>query len=74
MNVSAVFRERLATCRKSARRSIDSVAHESGYSRTYLRRLERGDQANPTICAVWAIAEALDTTPQYLLGLTDQPT
>lgn len=66
-----IFRKRLRECRQLARRSIDSVSFESGYSRSYIARLERGEKANPTIHAVWCIAEVLGVQPAYLLGLED---
>lgn len=71
MKIADTFQERFRECRTTARRSIESVSAESGYSTAYLRRLERGKMASPTILAVWCIAEALEVRPGYLLGIED---
>ena len=48
-------------------RQSKQVAARAGYSDGYLRSLMCGE-GNPTIGAVWALAEALDADPLWLLG------
>lgn len=60
-----------------SRRSVDidqrELARRSGVSATYISKIERGHVHNVTIDVVFKLAEALDLSVGYLLGLTDIP-
>jgi transcriptional regulator with XRE-family HTH domain len=74
MSVHKIFRERLrATAKERGRGIYKQIAYKSGYTDGYIRGLANSGR-NPTIGAVWAIAEALEVNPHYLLGGTDDPT
>ena len=73
MTVHQILRERLrAITRQRGRGIFKQIAFKSGYSDSYIRGLV-SSRRNPTIGAVWAIADALEINPFYLLGGTDDP-
>ena len=68
MTVNDVFRERLLAAVKDSGLSMDKIGYLSGYSPNYILRLKNGHMSNPTISLVWAVANALDVSPYWLLG------
>jgi len=67
-----VFGERLHSLRELKALSQDRLAEITGISQNQISRYERGIN-DPTGKALVALARALDTTADYLLGLTDDP-
>lgn len=51
----------------------DDLGEKSGISRGYISKLERGYTTNVGIEVIFALANALGVSVQYLLGLTDDP-
>ena len=45
----------------------------SGVGRTYISRIERDKHPNVAASVLASLAKALNTTTEYLLGLTDNP-
>lgn len=60
-----------------SRRDLDwkqeNLAEASGVSRTYISAIERGRITNVGVEVIFALAQALGVSPQYLLGLTEDP-
>lgn len=68
MTVHTIFRDRLSeVLAELGRGAMKELAYKSGYSAGYIRGLAANGR-NPTIGAVWAIAQALDVCPFWLLG------
>jgi transcriptional regulator with XRE-family HTH domain len=51
----------------------DDLADNAGVRRGYISNLERGKISNPQLDNIIAIAEALNTSPSYILGWDDNP-
>lgn len=51
--------------------SIDELADRIGKNKTTVYRYENGDIENLPLCILDSLAEALDTTPAYLMGWTE---
>lgn len=64
---------RLLRSRRDLEWHQEDLAEKSGISRTYISEIERGRITNVGIEAIFALAAALGVTPQYLLGLDDDP-
>lgn len=62
---------RIKTLRTQLGLSIDELAERLGKNRTTIYRYENGDIENLPLCILDSLAEALDTTPAYLMGWTD---
>lgn len=68
MSIHETFRTRLKSVLKTGKHGYQKeIADKSGYSPSYIRGLASSSR-NPTIGAVWAIADALEINPFYLLG------
>jgi len=65
--------ERLRALRQARGRSITQVARATGLTSRHLYRLEANQRPNVWGTTVARLALALDTTCDYLLGLTDAP-
>jgi transcriptional regulator with XRE-family HTH domain len=50
------------------------LSQRAGVSRPYISQLEHGKKANVSVDVIEALATALDVSPAYLLGYTDNPT
>ena len=75
-NVHTVLRDRLAQALAASPDNLKTVAHRAGYTPGYISAMAgRGAryQRNPTIGAVWAIAEAVGADPLWLLGADSYP-
>jgi hypothetical protein len=46
-----------------------AIEHRSGYGASHIHNLITGACHSPTLECVYALAEALDVTPAWLLGL-----
>lgn len=49
--------------------SQEELAHKSGMDRSYMGRIERGEQAL-SIDKIWHVADALDTDPSRLFAIS----
>lgn len=64
--------ERLRELRKKKGYTLDELAARSESSKSYIWELENKDPPRPSGEKLALIAEALDVTPDYLLGLDTQ--
>lgn len=65
--------ERIKARRKECRLSADEVAAELGVSRATVYRYESAEITNMGIDKIEPLARVLHTTPEYLMGWTDDP-
>ena len=63
--------QRIKTLRKQRGLSIDDLAVKLGKNRTTVYRYENGDIENLPLSILDSLADALDTTPAYLMGWSD---
>lgn len=63
--------QRIKTLRKQRGISIDDLASRLGKNRTTIYRYENGDIENLPLSILDSLADALDTTPAYLMGWSD---
>ena len=64
--------QRIKSRRKELKMSADELGKRLGKDRSTIYRYENGDIENLPIDILEPIADALDTTPQYLMGWNDQ--
>lgn len=69
MDVGKRIRER----RKELRLSVDELAQKLNKNRTTVYRYEKGDIENLPMDILGPLAEALNTTPAYLMGWESKP-
>jgi len=69
--VETTFGQVLQKLRKERSLSQESLGYESGYHRTYISLLERG-QKSPSIKTLFQLAKALDIKPSSLIELVEQ--
>lgn len=69
MNVGKRIKER----RKELNISVDELAKQLNKNRTTVYRYEKGDIENLPMDILGPLAQALDTTPAYLMGWDDRP-
>lgn len=71
-NVHAILQQRLSESLRSHPDTLRVISKRAGYSTSYISslagHLTNRRQNNPTVAAVWAIAEALGVDPLWLLG------
>ena len=65
--------KRMKSRRKEIGISVEELATKTNKSRATLYRYENGDIENAPYTILEPIAKALQTTPSYLMGLTDNP-
>lgn len=65
--------ERIKARRKECGLSAEDVAEKLGVSRATVYRYESAEIANMGIDKIEPLANALHTTPEYLMGWTDDP-
>ena len=65
--------ERIKRLRKDLGLSADKLGEMIGKDRSTIYRYERGDIKSATIDVIPRLAEALQTTPQYILGWDKKP-
>lgn len=68
MNIGQRIKQR----RKHLRLSADELASKIGKNRATIFRYENGDIENLPLDILEPIAEALETTPQYLMGWDEE--
>lgn len=68
-----VFAQRVDELLREQGMSKTDLANASGVERSYFSNIASGRTSNPTIGTIEAIADALNTTPAYLLGWTEHP-
>ena len=60
-----------------SRRDLDwdqkQLSEQSGVSRPYISQIERARKTTISVDVLFALADALGVTVQYLMGLTDDP-
>lgn len=66
MNIEKIFGEQLQKFRKETGLSQEKLGFESGYHRTYISQLERGEKS-PSLKTVFRISEALKIQPSKLI-------
>ena len=67
--VGQIIGHRVRELRLQKNWSVSKLARESGRDRTHIASLEAGEHSNPGVDMVFKLADALETTPQYLMGL-----
>lgn len=68
MPLADTFRERLADAIEADPRKRYMIAREAGYSETYIRRVLKGTQANPTLAFTEAMAQTLGVPLLWIIG------
>lgn len=66
------FARRMADRRRQLGLSQEELAHRLESNQRQISRYENG-QNDPTVRVLLSIARALDTTPAYLIGASDNP-
>jgi transcriptional regulator with XRE-family HTH domain len=69
----AVNGKRMRALRKERGFSADALAWHAGFNSRHIWRLESGRYQHAAAITLAAIAQVLNTTIEYLLGLTDDP-
>ena len=67
------IRERIAKRRKELGLSYQDLSDRTGMSKSTLQRYETGDIRNVSLDKLEPLANALQTTPSYLMGWEDAP-
>lgn len=52
--------------------TLQEVADSAGLTKSHVWEMEKGKSINPTVNAVWGLAEALSVSPAMLLGIDDK--
>ena len=63
--------QRLKSLRRKSRLSARDIARQARISPAHLHRLERGERPNVSAVTLARVALALNTSIEYLLGLTN---
>ena len=66
MTLEKAFGEELQKAREKSGLTQEKLGFESGYHRTYISQLERG-QKSPTLKAVFSLSKALNIRPSGLM-------
>lgn len=66
-------RTKIKELRKELDMSVDDLASKLGKNRATIYRYERGDIENLPLDVLEPLANALETTPGYLMGWEDTP-
>ena len=67
------MKEIIATRRKELGMTLEDVANRVGVSRATVHRWEKGALQNPGRDKIASLAAALQVSPEYLLGWSDDP-
>ena len=73
LNDLTVRGDRIHALRKESGLTIQELARLSGLSVGQIYRLEKNERPNTAAVTLARIALALDTTLDYLMGLSDEP-
>lgn len=68
-----VLSQRLLLSRYDLKMDQLELAAKSGVSNSYISDIERGRARKIGVDVIFALAEALDVSPAYLMGMTDNP-
>ena len=71
MTLEKAFAEELRKARENKGLTQEKLGFESGYHRTYISQLERG-QKSPTLKAVFKVAEALGIKASELIARVEK--
>lgn len=63
--------QRIKNRRKELNLSYQELADRTGLSKSTLQRYETGDIANIPLSKIETLAKGLQTTPQYIMGWTE---
>lgn len=66
--------QRIKLRRKELNLSYQELADRTGLSKSTLQRYETGDIANIPLSKIETLANGLETTPQYIMGWTENAT
>ncbi len=66
--------QRMRALRKQRGISTDTLAHRTGITARHILRMEGGNMPNTRAVTLARIAIGLNTTMEYLLGMSDDPT
>ena len=69
----ALLGTRVRAIREQRGLTQDQLGRASGVRRSHISRLETGQRENPSVDITARLAVALDTSTDYLMGLTDDP-
>lgn len=72
MTMLLTFRERLAVAMDADPRSRAAICRRAGYAQSHIRRLISGERHSPTLPLVETMAEALEVSPAWLLGFSEE--
>lgn len=72
-DTGGTFRRRLRERRKAARLNQEELATRIGVAQSYISQWESGRSGPPTIDRAYDLARACETSIDYLVGLTDNP-
>lgn len=72
MTMLSAFRERLALAMDADPRGRAAICRRAGYDQSHIRRLISGERHSPTLPLVETMAEALEVSPAWLLGLSEE--
>lgn len=64
--------QKIKDLRKKQKMSVDELASKLGKNRATIYRYERGDIESLPLEALGLLAKALNTTPAYLMGWSDE--
>jgi transcriptional regulator with XRE-family HTH domain len=67
-----IYSERIRQLRRAKDLSQEELAHLAGTSQRQISKYETGEN-EPTVHVLIALADALDTTTDYLVGLNENP-
>jgi len=65
--------DRLKALRKRERLTQEELGERAGVNGSYISLLERRVKTNPSLTVIINLARALNTSPAYLMGQTDDP-
>jgi transcriptional regulator with XRE-family HTH domain len=71
--LAKILADRLRQLREEKGWSQGQLTTYSGVSKGQVSKIEKGDRKYPSAPVIMKLAKALDTTTDYLLGLTDDP-
>ncbi len=71
--LAKILADRVRQLREEKGWSQGQLTTYSGVSKGQVSKIEKGDRKYPSASVIMKLAKALDTTTDYLLGLTDDP-
>jgi len=71
--LAKILADRVRQLREEKGWSQGQLTTYSGVSKGQVSKIEKGSRKYPSASVIMKLAQALDTTTDYLLGLTDDP-